>query len=134
MGIRYRAEYVSQIPETLVDGIVYVSHEYEIAALKCACGCGHRVILLLGDGHSVTDTHGYADVSPSIGVWDAPCRSHFFIRRGNVLWAESYSESAIQHAMKRQLKSHLRQSSKPKRWWTQFSEWFLRLIPRGSKK
>lgn len=114
----YRIQAVDRIPSELADEVIYVSEEYEIAALKCACGCGHSVTLLLGDGHQVVDRDGAADVSPSIGVWDAPCRSHFLIKNGKVVWANQMSEQVIQVAMEAQLQRHLEMSRKP--WYRRF--------------
>ena len=115
----YRLEDVERIPTDLEDGVVYVSEEYEIAALKCACGCGHKVTLLLGDGHQVRELNGGADISPSIGVWDAPCRSHFCIKRGELVWAAEMSENAIRASMENQLQRHIQMTRQPwyRRWW-----------------
>ncbi len=112
----YRVEKVERLPAALDDCVLYVSEEYDLAALKCACGCGHRVTLLLGDGHTVEDVGGLADVWPSIGVWDAPCRSHFWLHNGSVLWAEQYSEAEIRTAMKHQVGRHL-EGTRPRVAW-----------------
>lgn len=120
----YRVEHVDRLPAYLEEGIVYTSEEYEVAALKCACGCGHKVTLLLGDGHEVRDFGGRADIWPSIGVWDAPCRSHFFIKNGEVLWADRWSEEAIQRAMERQLERHIA-STKKDPWYTRVWRWLI---------
>ncbi|HBN08817.1 MAG TPA: hypothetical protein DD435_09255 [Cyanobacteria bacterium UBA8530] len=102
----YLIKIVHRLPADLEDHVVYVSREYEVAALKCACGCGHRVNLLLDDGHKVEEQDGRAHIWPSIGVWDAPCRSHFWIQNGEVLWAEQWSEGRIRAAMEAQALRH----------------------------
>lgn len=130
--MKYRIESVERLPSVLARGIVYVSEEYEMAALSCACGCGHRVNLLLGDGHQVVARNGIPTVEPSIGVWDAPCRSHFWIRDGEVVWDQSWSAARIDTAMAMQLGRHIAmdsQRSRP-RWyvtvWRKFRDLFRR--------
>lgn len=122
----YRVEHVDRLPEHLEEEIVYISEEYEVAALKCACGCGHKVTLLLGDGHEVREIEERADIWPSIGVWDAPCRSHFFIRNGQIRWADRWSEERIREAMESQLARHLStESARP--WYKRLWTWIARL-------
>jgi Family of unknown function (DUF6527) len=121
----YRVNRVDRLPSLLDTNVVYVSDEYGLAVLKCACGCGHRVTLLLDDGHVVNDVDGLADISPSIGVWDAACKSHFWIRRGEVTWAEEFSEGAIRTAMHRQMSRHLDRGS--------LQAWWKRLARRVAK-
>jgi hypothetical protein len=124
----YRVEKVERLPPALADNVVYVSEEFEVAALKCACGCGHQVNLLLGDGHTIHDEGGLADISPSIGVWDAPCRSHFWIHKGRVLWADQWSEADIQSAMERQLSRHLQGAKMSQPWYKRLARWAARVF------
>src|ERR1051326_3375349 len=80
----YSYQAVELIPKQLSDGIVYHSEEFELAAFLCACGCGHRVTLLVPDSHQVISEGGFATIRPSIAVCDAPCKSHYFITAGRV--------------------------------------------------
>ena len=128
----YRVERVHRLPEALAENVVYVSDEYELAALKCACGCGHRISLLLGDGHKVDEFEGLADISPSIGVWDSPCKSHFWVRNGKVLWAEEFSDAEIGATMARQLGRHLESAARRRPWYTRVMAWLVNLIRRPS--
>ena len=124
----YRLEKVERLPAVLDNNVVYVSEEFELAALKCACGCGHQVNLLLGDGHTVNDVQGLADIWPSIGVWDAPCRSHFWIQSGRVLWAAQWSDAEIHGAMEQQLSRHLHASKMSKPWYERLALWLVNLF------
>lgn len=89
-------EFVSFIPETLNAGTLYISMEYKTAAHLCACGCGNEVHTPISptdwkmtyDGDSVS-------LNPSIGNWDFPCRSHYFITRGKVCWAGNFTDEQI---------------------------------------
>jgi hypothetical protein len=126
----YRVRKVERLPSVLDEETVYVSEEYELAALKCACGCEHRVTLLLNDGHTVTEIAGLADISPSIGVWDAECKSHFFIRRGKVIWGKEFSDAEIRSAMRRQLASHVQGPVRSQPWYRSLAEWILNRFRR----
>ncbi len=82
-------EFVRNVPEKLADGVLYVSVEFATAVHLCACGCRNEVVTplsrrngwkLLFDGETVS-------LTPSIGNWSFPCRSHYFITENNVVWA-----------------------------------------------
>ena len=57
----YSYQAVERIPKLLSDGIVYHNEEFQLAALLCACGCGHRVTLLVPDSHQVFLRRGIGD-------------------------------------------------------------------------
>ncbi len=87
---------VDFIPERLEEGVLYVSHRYGTAVHKCACGCGEEVVTPLSPADwSVQIAGGTATLHPSIGNWSFTCRSHYFIRRGNVVWAGQMSRRQI---------------------------------------
>jgi hypothetical protein len=124
----YRVNRVERLPKELDESVVYVSEEYGLAALKCACGCGHRVTLLLGDGHRVSEVGGFADISPSIGVWDATCKSHFWIRHGKVVWGKDFSQAEIRAAMDQQLSNHLEMAARRKSWYKRLATWIANVF------
>lgn len=126
----YRVDKVERLPEVLDENVVYLSEEYGLAALKCACGCGHRVTLLVGDGHTVKEIGGLADISPSVGVWDAACRSHFWIRNGKVIWATEFSEAEIRVAMNRQLGRHLEGVTRREPWYKRLVTFIAQVFRR----
>ncbi|MFC0590927.1 DUF6527 family protein [Novosphingobium aquiterrae] len=94
-------------------GVVYHSEEYEIGALLCACGCGHRVSLLVPDSHRVTSEGGFATIYPSISVCDATCKSHYVIRAGRVEWLPAFSDDVAKSVMRRQIERHSERERKP---------------------
>lgn len=100
----YRA--VERIPKPLINGVVYHSEEFEVGALLCACGCGHRVSLLVPDSHQVTSEGGMATVRPSIAVCDAPCKSHYYITAGRVEWLPTFTDAVATSVMRRQIARH----------------------------
>jgi hypothetical protein len=92
----------------------HYSRRFEMAALSCACGCGHRVMLNLLDQHQLVIEDGLPSVTPSILVSDAPCLSHFFIRRGQVEWAQRWSKKTVDRVMQSQVRRHVEQDKKRK--------------------
>ena len=92
----FKLERVGLMPKDLQQGILYVSEEYHTAAHLCACGCGSKVRTPLGPTEwTFTDSPGGPSLWPSIGNWQKPCRSHYFIRGGQVLWRREWSESEV---------------------------------------
>jgi hypothetical protein len=89
--------FVEEIPADIKQGALYVSMECATAIHRCACGCGTEVVTpfsptdwsLLFDGNTVS-------LAPSIGNWNLPCRSHYFIERDVVCWAGDMSQAAIE--------------------------------------
>jgi hypothetical protein len=60
--------------------------------MRCPCGCGQRLELLVLDGVKPRwDFHlnraGYVTVHPSVWLTTG-CRSHFWLRNGKVIWCE----------------------------------------------
>jgi hypothetical protein len=89
-------QFVEFIPPNLDQGVMYISIPYATAVHLCACGCGNKVITplspaewqLIFDGDTVS-------LHPSVGNWDFPCRSHYFVRRDQIQWAPAWSEARI---------------------------------------
>lgn len=93
---RIRLEAVEFMPAQLEPAVLYVSEKYRTAAHLCACGCGEKVRTQLGDlGWHLTTGHHGPTLYPSIGNWQKPCRSHYFIRDGRVIWQGAWTESEV---------------------------------------
>lgn len=100
--VRFRHEVVDSIPETLQANTLYVTTDGDVAGHLCACGCGREVITPLSPTDwSITFDRRGASLSPSIGNWAFPCRSHYFIRNGAVVWARDMSDKAIAQGRRR---------------------------------
>lgn len=88
--------FVEEVPTQMQTGVLYISMECATAMHLCACGCGAETVtplsptdwVLFYDGEAVT-------LHPSIGNWSLPCRSHYFIEDGKVVWAAPMSDAAI---------------------------------------
>lgn len=90
MGLsEFTLSVVRRVPEQLEYGILYVCFECNVVVHLCACGCGEKVVLPLSpscwsleyDGESVS-------MGLSIGNYQMPCRSHYWIRHNKVLWVK----------------------------------------------
>jgi hypothetical protein len=92
----FEHQFVELIPEELQDGMLYVSMRFATVSHLCACGCRTKVVTplkptdwkLTFDGKTVT-------LDPSIGNWSLPCRSHYWISKNRVRWAEKWSQSRV---------------------------------------
>ena len=92
-----KPEFVEFIPEELEIETLYVSPKYRTLMHLCCCGCGRKVVTPLSpaawkltfDGVSIT-------LHPSIGNWNLPCKSHYWIDRNRVVWAGQWTLSQIQ--------------------------------------
>lgn len=84
-----RPEFVEYVPEKLEPGTLYVSMKYETAVHLCACGCNEKTVTPFGswtESWTLTVTDGKVTLSPSIGNFQMPCRSHYFIESNQVRW------------------------------------------------
>jgi len=109
----YYYQAVERIPKLLSDGIVYHNKEFRLAALLCACGCGHRVTLLVPDSHQVSSEGGLATIRPSIAVCDAPCKSHYFVSAGKVEWLPAFTQAQANDLMRHQIARHASHDRRP---------------------
>lgn len=96
-------KFVDQIPETLTDGVLYVSPLHSTVVHKCFCGCGNEVVTPL----SPTDWKIYFDgetisLDPSVGSWGLSCQSHYWITKNKVRWARKWSRDEINMARREQ--------------------------------
>jgi hypothetical protein len=89
--------FVEQLPERLEPGVLYICMEYATSAHSCCCGCGEEVVTpftptdwkMTFDGETVS-------LSPSIGNWNFTCRSHYFIRCGQVIEAATWTDKQVE--------------------------------------
>ena len=88
--------FVRSIPKELEPGVLYVSMEYATAIHACCCGCGNQVVTpITPKDWQLTFNGESISLSPSIGNWGFPCRSHYFIRKGRVLVVRPWSSSQL---------------------------------------
>ena len=86
---RLEHQFVEQVPTDPAPGVLYVSMIFRTTMHLCACGCANETWVpirprrhhLRFDGEAIT-------LDGSIGNWDFPCRSHYWIRCGRIVWAD----------------------------------------------
>ncbi|MDE6339468.1 MAG: hypothetical protein K2K97_06745 [Muribaculaceae bacterium] len=86
---------VDEIPpkDEMQQDYLYISHKYGTAVHYCACGCGEEVVTPLSqEGWSLHFT-GRFSLTPSIGNFQYPCRSHYFITNERICWCNDDFES-----------------------------------------
>lgn len=89
-------EFSEFIPEQLQEGVLYVSTTYATAAHLCFCGCGQEVVTPLSPTDwKLTFNGETVSLSPSIGNWSFPCRSHYWIEDNCVHWCGEMPQRAI---------------------------------------
>jgi hypothetical protein len=94
--MKFILERVHFMPKELQPGILYVSEEFDTVAHLCACGCGTKVRTPLGPTEwRFKETPDGPSLDPSVGNWQQPCQSHYWIKRGEVVWYPKWSEEEI---------------------------------------
>lgn len=92
-----KPEFAEFIPDELKERTLYVAAKYRTVVHLCCCGCGRKVVTPLSpvswkltfDGVSIT-------LYPSIGNWNLPCRSHYWIENNRVIWADQGTPDQIE--------------------------------------
>lgn len=86
--VQLRPQQVEYMPpdDQLVGGVLYISLPFEVAIHLCGCGCGTKVVTPLGTGGWTLTDHGDGEfsLSPSVGNFQIPCKSHYWIKRNQV--------------------------------------------------
>lgn len=94
--------FVEFIPERLDEGVLYISRRYSTASHACCCGCGLEVVTPLNRAKwRLCERGGAVSLTPSIGNWNFPCKSHYWVDRNRVVWAGRFSEAMIARARER---------------------------------
>lgn len=90
--MRIKMQRVHYMPAQLEPGVLYVSEEFGTAAHICACGCGSKVRTPLGATEwAVEETTSGPTLRPSVGNWQLPCRSHYWIEAGKIIWSGEWT-------------------------------------------
>lgn len=127
---------LNHLPIQLEANVLYVSEEFEIAGHLCPCGCGSKIITPLGINEwSLSVIGKKPTLKPSIGNWQLPCQSHYWIRRGEILWSNKWTDEEIEAGrlaeaqqredyydeMERTVKSQISR-------WESIKKWFSKIL------
>jgi hypothetical protein len=131
-GTSIRPEYVVSFPKPLEEGVFYISKKYKTAAHACCCGCGTKIVTPLRPTEYRLEEHGnLVSLSPSIGNWNHPCQSHYWIRDNAVVWADGMSKADIRRGRQAddaQKNAYLGETAWP--WWHRAWAWLKHLFRR----
>jgi hypothetical protein len=76
---------------------------------------------------------GRPTLYPSIGNWQLPCRSHYFITAGQIHWAAQWSEHQVdagRQADEQRRRAHYASRNTNPRFWTRLWQWFRKIFHR----
>lgn len=91
-----KPKFVDAIPEKLDKGVLYISMNRCLAMHLCICGCGNEVVTPFSPTDWELRYYGSSvSLYPSVGNWEFPCRSHYWIRNNRILQAGTMSNQQI---------------------------------------
>ena len=113
--MKLQHKFVEFIPEKLENGILYISLTYCTAIHKCVCGCNNEVVTpfsptdwkMTFDGETIS-------LSPSIGNWNFDCKSHYWIRNSEIIFARKWTDEEIKIGYEKPLNKKKKSFYK---WW-----------------
>ena len=123
-------QFVELMPKKLEDGILYISERFRTASHRCCCGCGTKIVTPLRPTEFTLTRRGdLVSLVPSIGNWNHPCQSHYWIRDSQVVWAGRMSPAEIQRGRAyddAQRDAYLGKVAWP--WWRRSARWIKDLV------
>jgi hypothetical protein len=115
---RFVHSFVDTIPEQLAPGTLYIALHYKTIAHLCFCGCGREVVTPLSPAQwRITFNGATVSLYPSVGNWNLPCRSHYILKDGKVLEADTWSDKQVAYGQvrdKREREAHYNNKMSPK--------------------
>src|ERR1700733_15245761 len=89
-------EFTEYVPHDPDDGVIYVSIRFRTVVHKCPCGCGTKIATPLSPANWKLTYDGEAiSLSPSVGGWGLPFRSHYRIASNQVQWVGQWTDAQI---------------------------------------
>lgn len=117
------------IPAELSNGKIYVNSNGNRAHHLCACGCGSRVLTPLNRHEwRLTGSDMNPSLTPSVGNWNLECQSHYWVRKGMIVWAPRWSAAEIAAGRAREQRPYLENTwlDKAKSWLSRIAEMVFR--------
>ncbi len=100
---KLKHKFVKRIPETVENGVLYISMKYNTVIHNCPCGCGNRVNTPLSPiGWNLFYDGNTVSLSPSVGNWSYECKSHYWIKKSEIVWSNKWSNSEIELVRKQE--------------------------------
>jgi hypothetical protein len=122
--------FVEFMPSVLEPGLLYISPEYRVTKHLCASGCGEAIVLPLHPGQwRFTYDGEHVSVAPSVGNASLPCRAHYWIRDGQIVWAAPLSRQDARRgrvrdrdAIEQVAEPHRHQQVERGSWWSRLRQ------------
>lgn len=132
--------YVQYVPpaDSLKEGELYISEEFQTVVHKCCCGCGEEVVTPLNPAQwRLSEKDGKVSLHPSIGNWSYQCQSHYFIKDNRTLWASAFTETAIKRVQandQRAIENYIAEKNSGTKREDGLVERFFAAILRGARR
>jgi hypothetical protein len=85
-------QYIELMPETLAEGILYISMTYGACSHLCPCGCKYEVYIPFGEAEyewklttEFTEDDDFITLTPSLQN-TFECKSHYYITKNKIIW------------------------------------------------
>ena len=89
-------KFVEYVPDILEEGVIYVTIRYRTAVHKCVCGCGNKVVTPFSPTDWKLTFNGRTiSLHPSIGNWNFPCKSHYWIVDNKIIYDRPWSKKEV---------------------------------------
>lgn len=99
---------VDSMPRDLEPNILYYSERFGTASHLCACGCGAKIRTPIDINEwSIVKTEQGPTLHPSVGNWQKECKSHYYIRRGKIVWCGAWTEKQIQEGRNKEQQARI---------------------------
>ncbi|MBS3992548.1 MAG: hypothetical protein KGZ87_02410 [Bacteroidetes bacterium] len=90
-------EFVERIPQIIEEGKIYISTSVNTAIHLCPCGCKTEIVTPIDPSEWYFTYNGETiSLYPSVGVWGAVCKSHYWIKKNQIEWSRTYSKQEIE--------------------------------------
>lgn len=90
-------KFIDRVPSTIEEGIIYISTSVNTAVHLCPCGCKTEIVTPIDPSEwRITYDGETISLYPSVGVWGAKCKSHYWIKKNQVEWSRMYSDREIE--------------------------------------
>lgn len=131
--MHFRHQLVECIPTQLDGQTLYVTLEHNTCIHLCACGCGEEVVTPLSPSDWKLTYNGTGiTLYPSIGNWIFNCRSHYWIREGRIVWANSWSDDKVRDEHEKMLAEKQATYRKPLTWYRKTWDYFKKVFTNHS--
>ncbi|EMA4456299.1 MULTISPECIES: DUF6527 family protein [Enterobacterales] len=99
---------VDSMPRDLEPNTLYYSERFGTASHLCACGCGAKIRTPIDVNEwSIVKTEQGPTLHPSVGNWQKECKSHYYIRKGKIVWCGAWTEKQIQEGRYREQQARI---------------------------